>query len=156
MKQPSLRRATWPSGHAGAAVVQEITPRHMPAGSAPVMQVARASSHQAKPCFTASASLVQLQVATQLPFVVSHIDPCLHWVSNVQDGFGMQDDRAVSQWKPAPQSLSVPQKPPSVQMPFWQKQPAAHWASPLHWKPGGFPPEPLLPPPLPLEPLEPK
>jgi hypothetical protein len=42
--------------------------------------------------------------------------------------------------------LSVEQKPPSVQTPFAQKQPAAHWLFMLHWKPGGLP-DPVLPPP---------
>jgi hypothetical protein len=44
----------------------------------------------------------------------------------------MQDDRLVSQWKAPPQSLSVAQKPPSVQTPLAQKQPAEHWVSIEH------------------------
>jgi hypothetical protein len=51
----------------------------------------------------------------------------------------MHDDRLVSQWKPVPQSLSPPQKPPSVHTPLEQKQPAAQLLSRLQEKPGGFP-----------------
>jgi hypothetical protein len=52
----------------------------------------------------------------------------------------MQELRAMSQWKPLPQSLSFPQKPASVQVPSAQKQPAAHWVSVVQLEPGGLPP----------------
>src|ERR1044071_4659568 len=162
VKQPSLTSGTWFSGHAGARVVQVIEPRHIPAGSVPVMQVLRLSSHQPKPFMTASASVAHAQVTTQPPLLVSHAEPGLHCASAVPFAFGMHDDRLTSQWKPLPQSLSAAQKPPSVQTLLAQKQPAAHCASALHWKPGGLPPPvpppgpPVAPFPSPPEPLLPK
>jgi hypothetical protein len=69
----------------------------------------------------------------------------------VQAGFGMQELRAMSQWKPAPQSLSAPQKPPSAQVPSAQKHPAAHCLSSAQAEPGGRSP-PLGPLELSLEP----
>jgi hypothetical protein len=132
VKQPSLTSATWLSGQAGGGVVQLTAARHIPAGSAPVMHVLRVSSHQAKPALIASASLVQVQVAWHAPLLVSHIDPVAHCASPVHWGLGMHDDRAVSQWKPGPQSVSVPQNPPSVHTPPEQKQPAEHWVSMVH------------------------
>jgi hypothetical protein len=74
--------------------------------------------------------------------------------AHVAAGSGMHDERAVSQTKPVPQSLSVEQKPASVQVPSAQKQPAAQFASLVHEKPGWVPLPaalPELPPPAPVE-----
>jgi hypothetical protein len=78
-----------------------------------------------------------LQVTTQEPVAASQAEPGLHWPSAVQDGSGLHDDRAVSQVKPVPQSVSVLQNPASVQVPSAQKHPAAHWTSVVQANPGG-------------------
>lgn len=137
VKQPSLISGTSPSAHTGGLVVQVIAPVHAPSGSIPGMQVLRSSSQKPAPWRIASASLVQVHVATQaLP---SQIVPPGQSSFAVQLGLGTQDDRPVSQWKPVPQSLSAPQKPASAQIPSWQKHPAAQLALSLHAKPGGLP-----------------
>src|SRR5882757_7394566 len=119
----------------------------------PVMQVWRASSQKPAPCFTASASLVHLQVAAQLPLLASHTEPCVQSVFALQPAAGgasgSHDERATSQWKPSPQSVSPPQKPASVHVPSSaQKQPAEHCVLSLHPNPG---PPGMLVPELPLE-----